>query len=137
MAGHEVLDERVDGLDAIALSSRAGELRVGFAPGAGLVGYSLSHRGEELLGQRGGLKAYREQGSTFGIPLLHPWANRLAASTYSVGGRSVDLSSGAVLPEVDHGRFFRSLSSCFQVRVLATSVFVSQPRRACATASST
>jgi hypothetical protein len=29
------------------------------------------------------------------------------------------------------------LSSCFQVRVLATSAFVSQPRRACATASST
>ena len=39
--------------------------------------------------------------------------------------------------EVGHGRFFRSLSSCFQVRVLATSAFVSQPRRACATASST
>jgi aldose 1-epimerase len=101
MAGHEVLDERVDGLDAIALSWRAGELRVGFAPGAGLVGYSLSHRGEELLGQRGGLKAYREQGSTFGIPLLHPWANRLAASTYSVGGRSVDLSGGEAPVHLD------------------------------------
>ena len=38
---------------------------------------SLTHRGEELLGQRGGLPAYRERGATFGIPLLHPWANRL------------------------------------------------------------
>jgi hypothetical protein len=34
-------------------------------------------------------------------------------------------------------RFFRSLSSCFHVRVFATSAFVSHPRRACATASST
>ena len=33
--------------------------------------------GEELLGQRGGLEKYRRTGSTFGIPLLHPWANRL------------------------------------------------------------
>ena len=39
---------------------------------------SLVHAGEELLGLRGGLEAYTERGSTMGIPLLHPWANRLA-----------------------------------------------------------
>ena len=33
--------------------------------------------GDELLGLRGGLEKYRRTGSTFGIPLLHPWANRL------------------------------------------------------------
>jgi galactose mutarotase-like enzyme len=33
--------------------------------------------GDELLGQRGGLEKYKRTGSTFGIPLLHPWANRL------------------------------------------------------------
>ena len=43
----------------------------------------------------------------------------------------------AVFPEVAQRRFFRSLSSCFHVRVLTTSPLVSQPRRACATASST
>ncbi len=57
-----------------------------------MVGYSLTQRGEELLGQRGGLAAYRERGSTFGIPLLHPWANRLAGTSYSVGGRRVELN---------------------------------------------
>jgi galactose mutarotase-like enzyme len=31
----------------------------------------------ELLGQRGGLEKYMRSGSTFGIPLLYPWANRL------------------------------------------------------------
>jgi len=91
MAAHEVRDERVDGLDGIALVSHEYDLRVAFVPGAGMVGHSLTHRGEELLGQRGGLAAYRERGSSFGIPLLHPWANRLAGTAYSVGGRRVEL----------------------------------------------
>ncbi len=49
-----------------------------FAPGLAMVCCSLVHAGEELLGLRGGLEAYTERGSTMGIPLLHPWANRLA-----------------------------------------------------------
>src|SRR5204862_2557775 len=56
----------------------AGRLRAAFAPEVGMIGCSLADGGEELLGQRGGLAAYRERGSTFGIPLLYPWANRLA-----------------------------------------------------------
>jgi aldose 1-epimerase len=91
MAAHEVRDESADGLDGIALISHECDLRVVFVPGAGMVGCSLTHRGEELLGQRGGLEAYRERGSTFGIPLLYPWANRLAGPRYSVGGREVEL----------------------------------------------
>jgi aldose 1-epimerase len=94
MATHEVRDERVDGLDGIALLSHERDLRVAFAPAAGMVGYSLTHRGDELLGLRGGLPAYRERGSSFGIPLLHPWANRLAGLAYSVGGRNVELDGG-------------------------------------------
>jgi galactose mutarotase-like enzyme len=42
-----------------------------------MVGSSLRVDGEELLGQRGGLEKYARTGSTFGVPLLHPWANRL------------------------------------------------------------
>jgi aldose 1-epimerase len=52
---------------------------------------SLRHRGTELLGQRKGLEAYAETGSTFGIPLLYPWANRLAARRFECLGRAVDL----------------------------------------------
>ena len=96
MAAHEVRDERVDGLDGIALVSHGRDLRVAFAAGAGMVGFSLTHRGEELLGQRGGLPAYRERGATFGIPLLHPWANRLAGMAYSFNGRTVELDAVAV-----------------------------------------
>jgi galactose mutarotase-like enzyme len=53
------------------------DLTATFAPDVGMVGCSLRHRGEELLGQRGGLEKYAETGSSFGIPFLHPWANRL------------------------------------------------------------
>ena len=42
-----------------------------------MVGSSLRVEGLEFLGQRGGLEKYRRTGSTFGVPLLHPWANRL------------------------------------------------------------
>ena len=91
MPAHEVRDERAGGVDGIALHSYDRDLRVAFAPGAGMVGYSLTHAGDELLGQRGGLAAYRDRGSSFGIPILHPWANRLSGPSYSVGGRNVDL----------------------------------------------
>jgi len=60
----------------------AGELQATFAPEVGMVGCSLRHRGEELLAQRGGLAQYERSGSTFGIPLLHPWANRLGGMRY-------------------------------------------------------
>ena len=63
-----------------------------FVPEAGMICCSLRHRGEELLGQRNGLRAYVESYSTMGIPFLHPWANRLGADRFEVGGREVDLT---------------------------------------------
>src|SRR6185503_16410638 len=55
---------------------------------------SLRHGGEELLAQRRGLDAYARTGSTMGIPLLAPWANRLSAMRYRAAGRDVELSAG-------------------------------------------
>jgi galactose mutarotase-like enzyme len=52
---------------------------------------SLRHRGEELLAQNAGVAAYVERGATMGIPLLYPWANRLAGFEYSVAGRTVEV----------------------------------------------
>jgi galactose mutarotase-like enzyme len=49
-----------------------------FAPELAMVCCSLVHGGHELLGLRGGLDAYAARGATMGVPLLHPWANRLA-----------------------------------------------------------
>jgi galactose mutarotase-like enzyme len=56
-----------------------------------MVGCSLRHQGEEMLGQRGGLATYVAERSTMGIPLLHPWANRLSERRFTVAGRDVDL----------------------------------------------
>jgi aldose 1-epimerase len=62
---------------------------VEFVPEAGMLCRSLRHRGEELLAQNQGLAAYAARGKTMGIPLLYPWANRLAGFDYSVAGRTV------------------------------------------------
>lgn len=66
-------------------------LGASFIPGAGMLCSSLRYRGEELLAQNAGVSAYAEQGKTMGIPLLYPWANRLAAFDYSVAGRTVEV----------------------------------------------
>ena len=84
-----VIHTTTDGHAALLLTSPGGHLQATYAPGAGMVCCSLRHRGEELLGQRGGLRAYVERGSTFGIPLLYPWANRLSALAYSAADRDV------------------------------------------------
>ncbi len=83
----------VEGVPALTLETDGG-VEVAFVPSAGMVGCSLRHRGEELLGQRGGLRTYIEERSTMGIPFLHPWANRVAGARFSVGGREVVLDSG-------------------------------------------
>src|SRR3954447_23766127 len=76
-------------MDLLTLS--AGELEATFAPGAGMIGTSLRHRGDELLAQRDGLDAYVAEAKTFGIPLLHPWATGLAVPRYAIANREVDL----------------------------------------------
>src|ERR1700750_2707472 len=82
-----------EGFAALTLESDArGGLTAVFVPEAGMICCSLRHRGEELLGQRNGLRAYLESYSTKGIPFLHPCATRLGADRFEVGGREVDLT---------------------------------------------
>ena len=91
------LERKPEGqLEAVVLAE--GELRATFVPAAGMIGCSLRHRGEELLVQRGGLDGWRGTGRSFGLPLLHPWANRLRDWRYAVAGRAVtiDRSRGVV-----------------------------------------
>jgi aldose 1-epimerase len=88
---YAVTEGTVEGLPVRVLEAQASQLRAAFAPGAGMVGCSLRHRGEEVLGQRGGLAKYAETGSSMGIPLLHPWANRLDGLRYAAAGKEVVL----------------------------------------------
>jgi aldose 1-epimerase len=78
-----------EGYPAVRLTD--GDLAATFVPRLGMIGASLEHRGDELLGQRNGLAAYEAKGSTMGIPLLYPWANRLAGLEYHAAGKSIQL----------------------------------------------
>jgi galactose mutarotase-like enzyme len=73
----------------------AGELEATFLPALGLLGASLRHRGEELLALPGGLAGYRD-GHVTGLPVLAPWANRLADRHYQAAGVEVDLEGVAL-----------------------------------------
>jgi aldose 1-epimerase len=101
VAGYTVSEGSQEGLPTRVLRAAGSELEAAFAPKAGMIGCSLRHRGEELLGQRGGLARYAAEGSTMGIPLLHPWANRLDGTTYSVAGRTVELDPATMPVRVD------------------------------------
>jgi aldose 1-epimerase len=93
---------RFDGCEAVSLS--AGELEATFVPERGMVGVSLRHAGDELLDRREGLHAYTDRGAVMGIPLLHPWANRLAGYSYALHGRDVRLPPGPPLVHCEeHG----------------------------------
>ena len=87
-----IAEGEVEGHPVWTLSAPGGEVEATFAVGAGMVGCSLRHRGQELLAQRKGLDAYARTGSTVGIPLLAPWANRLDAMSFRVAGRQVTLA---------------------------------------------
>jgi aldose 1-epimerase len=76
-------------LETLHLRDRSSTLEAEFVPTANMLCRSLRHRGEELLAQNAGFDAYARLGKTMGIPLLYPWANRLAGFDYRAGGRSV------------------------------------------------
>jgi len=91
---------------------KAGDLEATFDPGAGMIGTSLRHRGDELLEQRDGLDAYVKSAKTFGIPLLHPWANRIDGPRYSVAGKDVELDLNSPLVHTeDNGLPIHGLAS--------------------------
>ena len=94
MGGEEIGSERMgdEGTGDLSMARIGdGELQAAFVPGAGMVCCSLRHRGEELLAQNAGLREYAAHGHTMGIPLLYPWANRLAADAYTAAGHTVEI----------------------------------------------
>jgi aldose 1-epimerase len=78
-------------------------LTAAFAPDANLILHSLTLDGRELLATRNGLKDYVEHGSTMGVPLLHPWANRLSGHGYIAADTAVELDRDSALCNRDPG----------------------------------
>jgi aldose 1-epimerase len=79
----------------------AGDLEATFLPDRGMLGASLRWRGVELLRRIDDLEAAAAKGSTAGIPLLHPWANRLDGMRYRAAGRDVVLDPSSPLLHLD------------------------------------
>lgn len=89
--GHRTEMTELAGLPACTLHDDAADLHATWLIGAGMLGASLTHRGEELLWQGAGAGAYAAERKFMGIPFLHPWANRLSTFGYRTGGREVTL----------------------------------------------
>jgi aldose 1-epimerase len=66
-----------------------------------MLGASLTHRGDELLRRVDDVDAAAGQGRTAGIPLLYPWANRLAVPRYQAAGKRVVLDPESPLLHKD------------------------------------
>ena len=75
--GYRIKMARAGGMRAWSLSDTEADLHCTWVPGAGMLGASLVHGGDELLWQGAGVRAYARERKFMGIPFLHPWANRL------------------------------------------------------------
>lgn len=91
----------VAALPACALHDEVADLHATWLVGAGMLGASLVHRGEELLWQGPGAGGYAWQRKFMGIPFLHPWANRLRRFGYRAAGREVELDPSSQLLLLD------------------------------------
>ena len=86
------------------LRSPDGRLEATYLPEAGMRCASLRRDGAELLAGETGLPDPVLSAAMHGIPLLHPWANRLRAEEYEAGGRTGRLpSTGGVVPRDGDG----------------------------------
>lgn len=82
----------------------AGDLQAVLLPDHGMLVASLRYKGVEILRRVEDLKAAAARGSSAGIPLLYPWANRLAEPRYRVLGREVVLDISSPLLYFDEHR---------------------------------
>ena len=84
-----------------ACTLTAGDLEAVFLPAQGMLGASLRHRGAQVLRRVGDLQTAAAKGSTAGIALLHPWANRLDGIRYRAAGREVVLDTSSPMLHFD------------------------------------
>src|SRR5262245_18087285 len=102
MGGFTTGTGEVHGLETVHLGADGDHgLHASFAPSANLILYSLTLGGRELLAQRNGVQAYVDRGSTMGVTLLHPWANRLEGDAYAAAGTEVRFAPDSPLIKRD------------------------------------
>lgn len=80
---------------------RSGACESTFLPAHGMLCASLRQRGVEFLRCIDDLPDAASKGDSAGVPLLHPWANRLSTWHYSAAGRDVVLDRDSPLLHAD------------------------------------
>lgn len=103
-SGYRIKMACVAGMRAWSLTDVRADLHCTWVPGAGMLGASLVHGGDELLWQGAGVHGYARERKFMGIPFLHPWANRLDGFAYEANGHDVVLDRNSPLLLLDdHG----------------------------------
>jgi galactose mutarotase-like enzyme len=82
---------------------------------------SLRHRGVELIGERYGLAAYASCGTTMGMSVMHPWADRLSSWGYTACGATVRLPVSPLLHTDRWGLPVNGVQACGHAWVLEDS----------------
>lgn len=113
-------DPSQEGFRVVRLRSQDA-LEATFAPQVGMACCSLQHGSSELLGERFGLAAYASCGSTMGMSLMHPWANRLSSWKYAACGATVRLPVSPLLHTDRWGLPVNGAQSCGDAWVLEDS----------------
>ena len=86
----------------VRLYDQAAHLEATFVPRAGMLcAFARSATAARSCSTRAGIAAYAERGTTMGIPLLYPWANRLAGFQYRVAGTEVRVPRDETLVALD------------------------------------
>jgi galactose mutarotase-like enzyme len=100
----------------------AGDLSALFLPAHGMLCASLALRDVEFLRRVDDLARAANAGATAGIPLLHPWANRLDGMRYHAAGREVTLDPLSPLLHFDaNGLPIHGVAwSCLEWQVIET-----------------
>jgi galactose mutarotase-like enzyme len=87
--------------DSYRADLASGPLQATVLPSYGMLVASLKWQGVELLRRTDDLETAAAKGSTAGIPLLYPWANRLDGMRYRAAGREVVLDPKSPLLHFD------------------------------------
>ena len=97
------VEDATDGYGSITIRSADASTEAEFMPSSNMGCLSLSHQGVESLHPGGRVAGYAARGTTVGIPLVHPWANRLNGVGCRVEGRQMARPRGETIPLDGHG----------------------------------
>lgn len=94
MAAHEIVDSVEEGFRVVRLRAPDAGVDAAFVPALSMLGTSLRLGDAELLYRSGSLAQVAAERKLQGIPILHPWANRLEGDRFRVAGTSVAFDRG-------------------------------------------